>query len=384
MRMDARVLEAAAAAGAFAGTRDEPANSCPFNAVAQPDAALAWVRGWQSKKSPVVDFGNAAPVVASMPHLFTCREGNSKTGKVLHPGPCKGWKDAMPEAVLPAAPAKPAKARAPRTPRKTTPKKAATPTPEKAVRKEETSPAAAAAVQRVQDKKDAAARLGALGKPVDTQILVAGASNDGIEILTYADGSKALRKYPGRGVHAEDQNDREELGSLAAAAFGLDSPAVFREPDETILMDYIPGKTGLETRNLDRVVNSPKGRLVALFDSVIENEDRNRGNFIVGKDYNPILLDHGYAWSGSIHGRPMRDPNSIFMKEIMDLNGKYGYEQTYRDLPYTSADLDKARDVMESLRPDFERLGRREWLDNSLTRIERMRRYAVGKEDVFV
>lgn len=30
-------------------------------------------------------------------HLFTCREGGSKTGKVLHPGPCKGWKHALPK-----------------------------------------------------------------------------------------------------------------------------------------------------------------------------------------------------------------------------------------------------------------------------------------------
>ena len=62
----------------------------------------------ESSPSPEVASG-------SHPHLFTCREGDPKTGKVLHKGPCKGSKHhALPQTV-------------PRRPKSAPPKRAETP-----------------------------------------------------------------------------------------------------------------------------------------------------------------------------------------------------------------------------------------------------------------
>lgn len=186
----------------------------------------------------------------------------------------------------------------------------------------------------------------------------------GITSLEEHEGGQLIRKdvsnaSPGSMVRKpKDQYDAELLAPLIGDAIGLRTAATV-EADQPgqVLMEYIPGKTGEELavfgQDIEGPLDSPDGQLLDLFDAVINNYDRNDGNWIVADDGRIVPIDHSMSF---FTGRQLgaSAPGRL-------------------TVPLTSDELVQVRARIEGLRPEFERLGRGAWLDQALKRFDKLK-----------
>lgn len=213
--------------------------------------------------------------------------------------------------------------------------------------------------------------------PTDSRRL--GGDSAYTNLVTYADGSRAIEKVYGqrvRGTRAEvkHQLDAEELGPLVLRALDLRGPDVVRRGDR-LLMEQIEGPTGAElpsAADVEAVMQSAEGRRMGLADILMSNGDRNPGNWIRMPDGHLAGIDHEAAFQRGW----VFDGN--WPTDLTTFDDKFNI------VPAASNDLhpeDLAiiRQRLEGLRPDFERLGRLSWYQAMLKRLDVLAERANGK-----
>lgn len=181
----------------------------------------------------------------------------------------------------------------------------------------------------------------------------------GIVAVEYRDGGQIVRKHTAsRAGSADvrnptDQADAEQLAVLVAHALGLRAPAVVRSGEHEIEMEHIDGVVGNEH---DPEVYGPTpeqmrsldGQLMGILDQIINNMDRNSGNYLLAGD-RIVPIDHSLAFW----------PGNAAMPQF-----------SARNLDLTRRDMERMRARLVDLVPDFERLGRRDWFDEMLGRLD--------------
>jgi hypothetical protein len=214
-----------------------------------------------------------------------------------------------------------------------------------------------------------------------------GGQSAATRVATLPDGRRAVHKAGGAWEAPEDAKqyaDAEELASLVGHALEVATPAVQRDTDTAVWMEWAPGDTigAMEDQGrLDewrRLLDSRDGRLVGLLDALIGNADRNSGNLIVGPDGRLRPIDHGFAWGFSA------DPNSLgglfADRPLQFFVRRADPSNEWIDNPLTRADVAEVRRRLEALRPEFTRLGRADWLTKSLSTLDQLAEHATGTE----
>jgi hypothetical protein len=221
------------------------------------------------------------------------------------------------------------------------------------------------------------------------------------ETLLFAlpDGRKIVRKRApewGDPDAPRTNADAEQLGALVANALDVQAARVYRNDESTIWIEFVPGNV-MGDQRVD-FNSTSAGRRMGLLDVVISNPDRNEGNLIVDGE-KLTGIDHGSSWFGPLmvadsqnaedverYSQPIygagpiyndnRRPNSLFIDDSS--TGRH-----WIDNPLSSSDVDETRTRLESLRPDFKRLGREAWLDYSLRTLDEIAPFAKGTESIY-
>lgn len=193
-------------------------------------------------------------------------------------------------------------------------------------------------------------RPGGLVLPVGDPVEVCRLSGETAytDLLTFADGTRVVRKDHSRLKYSGEDDlaaysDAEELAPLVLAAVGLRPAKVRRTGPDEIHVEYVDGQSGEDLVVWGRdipveVRDSVDGRALGLADELLANADRNTGNWIRTGDGRLVGIDHGSAfWSSQTTNSPF----------------------TRTDHP--PAELARVADRLETLRPEFERLGRGDW-----------------------
>lgn len=230
--------------------------------------------------------------------------------------------------------------------------------------------------------------------------LTGGVSAD-TELVTFNDGKQAVRKKAKSHPRASSrrQADTEELASIVARTLGLLAPRVEREDDgETVLMEYVPdARTGDEVR--DEIVGldgsgvndyldigkSDDGILLGLLDTLIDNSDRNSANWLVDESGRIIPIDHGQAFTMDLLPGGSLDPSvpprapGIFAPTFRELPPGGG-GLVWKENPLHPQDIAAIRQRLLALQPQFERLGRGDWFDYMMGRLDAIAPHAKGKK----
>lgn len=207
------------------------------------------------------------------------------------------------------------------------------------------------------------------------------------EIVVMADGSrfisKRLKSYDGdtdeeNVMYATADADKEELANLVGRAVGVDVPALVRGGPTQLYLEFVDGPIGGQMIVGDRMkaIASDAGHQLGLLDVLVANNDRNSGNWLF-RDGRPVAIDHGYAWNEEV------DPwgTSLFAKPFIDLNENTGEIFPRPTNDSSPADMALVRDRVSQLRPDFDRLGRSDWFDRMMGRLDVLEAAATGKRD---
>lgn len=221
---------------------------------------------------------------------------------------------------------------------------------------------------------------------VDSSTVLGGGMSARTELVTFADGAKAVRKTVLNDDVRDpaDTQDAEELASRFAAALGINAPEVHRVAADEIYMAYVAGGlTGMEHYAYDiandaaaqELADSTAGRRLGLFDLAIGNVDRNGGNWLIdGTELTAI--DHGFAfqtWAG--HEAELLDivtgPNNLFANRLHDSGD------------FSRADVEQLLQVLATLRPEFDRLGHDDWYTDAVTRLGVVAQGARGDGSLF-
>lgn len=226
--------------------------------------------------------------------------------------------------------------------------------------------------------------------------LSGGASGAGVDLVTLDDGTRLIHKRPASWAEVSDEVDAEQLSSLVAARFKVPVAGVYRDEHNSTWSAYVPGRTIGEIdeharpghREIDQFLASPESKRMGLVHMLIGNNDANDGNLIVGEDGAVIGIDHSFAFSmlgysnrgatpsPSDLGAPEDRPVSHF------IDRGAGVESKFINNPLTDADVQRARELLTELRPDFEKLHRGAWLDKSLEMLGELDLYASGEVDI--
>lgn len=182
---------------------------------------------------------------------------------------------------------------------------------------------------------------------------------------------------------ATTDTDKEELAGAVARAVGVDTPAMVRAGRTHVYMEFVDGTLGAELRESDwgTVMASDGGHLMGVLDVLIANTDRNSGNWFV-RDGRPVAIDHGFAWNEQVE--PVT--TSPFAEPFIDFGTPDQYSSgvpfsVRSSNPMSPADMALIRERVAGLRPDFERLGRVDWYDRMIGRLDEIAAAASGDRD---
>ena len=155
--------------------------------------------------------------------------------------------------------------------------------------------------------------------------------------------------------------DREELAARVMNAVGLEAPAIHRVNENEVLMEYVEGQTGAEAFTFGpgfAVTGSPDGRLLGLVDAVIRNGDRNASNWKLRPDGRIGPIDGGLAFASA-------GPTKPFGSYIVDQGADLGQVRMVRQ-------------KVKQLRPEFERLDRMSWYDQTLKALDETELHSIS------
>jgi hypothetical protein len=214
-----------------------------------------------------------------------------------------------------------------------------------------------------------------------------GGQSAATRVAILPDGRRLVHKAGASWEDPEDARqyaDAEHLAALVGQTLDVATPAVQKDGLTAVWMEWAPGDTigAMEDQGrLDewrRLLDSRAGRLVGLLDALIGNADRNPGNLIVGPDGRLRPIDHGFAWGyeagpdqlgGLFRDRPLQ----FYVRRGEPVN-------EWIANPLTGGDVAEVRRRLELLRPQFDRLGRADWLTKSLDALDQLARHATGTE----
>jgi len=207
-----------------------------------------------------------------------------------------------------------------------------------------------------------------------------------VQLHTYEDGTKTVwkRSKDIGNVSAKQQSDAEELAPLVAHALGLRAPAVVRSGTDTVHMEFVDNaRSTAELEVFDNSLpSSDEGRMIGLLDLLTSNADRNAGNVMVldgGRGIVPI--DHGLAFR-YIRGEYDRDDNPA--RPDRGISSGYTshwfkpFNQTWIDNDLTPGDVAEIRQRLHRRKADFDRLGRGDWYEFALARLDALAPHAKG------
>lgn len=232
------------------------------------------------------------------------------------------------------------------------------------------------------------------------------------DLIETADGKKIIRKTMGGeavpGIpqlnDAKRQADAEELGSMLLRAMGANAPEVYRESDTVIYMEFIDNaKPALEyslNNNVQDMVARDLGPVIALFDTVCSNVDRNPGNWMAklgaNKDDSAVYpIDHGFAFTfepgKELDPSPYQErfggiayARSPFWRMTHGGDRGVAYQVQgsgeWADNEFSPADIEAFRKILTQMEPEFTARGQREWYEISLRRLNEFAKYAKGTE----
>jgi hypothetical protein len=231
----------------------------------------------------------------------------------------------------------------------------------------------------------------------ESQKLTGGAVGD-VHLVTFNDGTQAVRKVahaPMFGYSTVRLTENEVLAEKVGRAVRAPIPAVVRTGETEIFMQYAEdAKPGMWLfRGMDLAEQIPAkrefvadsgdpGHRLGLLDLLIANNDRHNENWLTLPDGSIVGIDHGLAWPVSritpaaIEGEQPRF-KSAFAK-LFNQGSPNAPNQGYIPNDLTPADIDWVEQRLQALRPDFEELGRGNYLDYSLARLRQLRPWARG------
>ena len=206
---------------------------------------------------------------------------------------------------------------------------------------------------------------------------LAGGQIGDTRLVVFGNGRRAVKKISTRDVWGHsgaDQADAEQLASLLGRAFGAPVPPVFRHDAQTVFMGWVDGTEAASFPDAADVVKDTDGaHRLGLFDLLINQTDRHEMNWMVDAAGNPVGIDHGLTFTGL---RAPRHPPSFHHQGF---TGPFMARGKWIDNDLTSADIQHVRTQIETLRPDFAKLGKEQWLDFALARLAAIEPHAKGK-----
>lgn len=208
-----------------------------------------------------------------------------------------------------------------------------------------------------------------------------------------ANGNQVVHKRPpswGDAADSKHQADAEQLTALMARKLGARTAGVYRDSVDSVWMQYVKGKTTGELEDergrafaaeQEARIASMGGKRLGLLDVLSGNLDRNPGNMIVDSRGQLIGIDHGSAWVQHVLGEApgLRGVASGRAGEPI---WNFVQNGQWIDNPLTSGDVETLRGRLEDLRPDFEHVGRGDWLDWSLGMLDQLAPHATGKRSM--
>lgn len=191
--------------------------------------------------------------------------------------------------------------------------------------------------------------------------LVGGRSGAGVALLNGPKGRSVLKTGMDK-----DTTDSEYLASKVGKALGAPVPTVSRLSDSSVGMEFVKGDmagsfnrasaryiTGLKRGERKRTAELQGGRELAMLDTAIKNTGRHGANLMISPDGKSVVgIDHGRAFN------PIkRFADSTAMESA--------WKSKFKKQDYQSA-LEKVR----PLKGEFDKLGRSDWYDGMVQRLE--------------
>lgn len=253
---------------------------------------------------------------------------------------------------------------------------------------------ARSSVQRAYGERTAAIRSGVGSGIKDVQGVGRGMMGE-VALVRFKDGTRAISKKvtsPAFAVHQpyqlhtpEDQITAEELTSVLAAHLGIPAPALVRKstPDDAFI-EVMPGQPAIEKYPMgpngiqvpEETMRSRDALRMGLLDVLIDNGDRNAGNWLVDEQGSIYPIDHAMGFA-SRHGDKSAARGPFGSPFVNPKGGAYRARN-----PLTPADIEKIRNKVEAMRSAFERRGKSEWFDQMMARVDRLAAGAKGTENI--
>jgi len=134
-------------------------------------------------------------------------------------------------------------------------------------------------------------------------------------IVKFKDGSAMVHKQFSPGEDAQKETAKEVVAGRLSKIVGAGAPTVIHDPGNpaAILQPFSKGEVAAkymgrsDFTSLQNAIDSDKGKSIALLDHLINNEDRNSGNWLINNGV-PVPIDHGGAFN------PAGTSRSIFAK----------------------------------------------------------------------
>lgn len=272
-------------------------------------------------------------------------------------------------------------------------------------------------------------------------------------LVRYNNGTTLVAKrmhYAAAWASAEQQADAEHLAAVLGQAIGAPVPRTHRVGRDTVLMEVAPGRTELahfldaETAGNvaahDKVrqaaIDSDMGRLLGVLDLLIDNDDRNSGNWLLDDAGRPHGIDHALSWDpqrvyggapdlrleesddgdgyvivgpdgplpdvydDEVYARgwieswwlldglalapvgtePPRYKDGGTLSPFASALAEHLWDGEHRWIPndLSPADVEWLKGRLERVRPQFEALGRLDWYEFARGRLEALGRHARG------
>lgn len=245
--------------------------------------------------------------------------------------------------------------------------------------------------------------------------------------IEFPDGKRVFKKKnaPPEKVKrsGKEVTDAEQLASRMASAFKAPVPRVYRDSDDTIYTDWVDGDPAakwiverIDDRKvrsdfyqnpheatdpiLTGLVDSKGGRLLAILDTITGNSDRHVENWLVDERGEVHGIDHGWAFDLDLRGNiPPFDPDisdeeflAVMKKVSLGAAGSAFAGRHIIDprtgelrdkIPTISPqDLEELERRLDSLYPEFQKLGREAWFTYAKRALRVLRERATGKESI--
>lgn len=225
------------------------------------------------------------------------------------------------------------------------------------------------------------------GRITEEHELAGGATGD-VRLRTYHDGTQVVyKRVVESGTRDRSLADSEQLASLVARRLGLDAPRIYRNSADEVHMDYVANGSVADDHDLSvqrGVMGSHDAYMMGLLDVLTDQIDRHGGNWMITDAGHLVPIDNMSWWSDS-------DPPELTGSDAPNLGSDFSFALvkpskstlsllgTWKDKnDLRPSDLDEIRMRLRSLKPDFDHLGRGDWFNYMMERLNAIQARATG------